>query len=78
MMNGGSSVEYFKKFAPHEENMIIFVGYQANGTLGRKVKDGEKDILIANTGSEDDRLKVNLRVEQMKGAFSGHSDLLLS
>lgn len=75
MMNGGSSVEYFKKFAPHEENMIIFVGYQANGTLGRKVKDGEKDILIANTGSEDDRLKVNLRVEQMKGAFSGHSDL---
>ena len=75
MMNGGSSVEYFKNFAPKEENMIIFVGYQANGTLGRKVKDGEKDILIANTGSENDRLKVNLRVEQMKGAFSGHSDL---
>lgn len=78
MMNGGSSVEYFKHFAPDEKNMIIFVGYQANGTLGRKVKDGEKDILINNTGSADDRLKVNLRVEQMKGAFSGHSDLYSS
>lgn len=75
MMNGGSSVEYFKNFAGDENNMIIFVGYQAQGTLGRKVKDGEKDILLANTGSADDRLKVNLRVEQMKGAFSGHSDL---
>ena len=41
MLNGGTSVEYFKNFAPDEKNAICFVGYQANGTLGRKVKDGD-------------------------------------
>lgn len=78
MMNGGSSLEYFKNWAQDEKNSLIFVGYQANGTLGRRVKDGEKEILMANTGSEDDRIKVNMKVHAMKGAFSGHSDLAYS
>lgn len=78
MLNGGTSVEYFKNFAHSENNSIVFVGYQAVGTLGRRVKDGEKDILISNTGSADDRLKVKLQVHQMRGAFSAHSDLALS
>ncbi|NQZ85440.1 MAG: beta-CASP ribonuclease aCPSF1 [Nanoarchaeales archaeon] len=78
MLNGGTSVEYFKKFAGSEDNSIVFVGYQAAGTLGRKVKNGEKDILIANTGSAEDRIKVKMAVHQMKGAFSAHSDLGLT
>ncbi len=78
MLNGGASVEYFKKFAPNENNAIIFVGYQANGTLGRRVKDGEKDILMSNTGSENDRVRVNMKVAHMRGAFSAHSDLSLT
>ena len=75
MLNGGTSVEYFKNFAKDEKNAICFVGYQANGTLGRKVKDGEKTILLGNSGSEDDRIEVNLQVHAMKGAFSAHSDV---
>jgi len=78
MMTGGTSVEYFKKFAPDEKNAIIFVGYQAKGTLGYRVKEGEKSILHSNTGSEDDRVDVNMQVYTMKGAFSGHSDVGLS
>jgi hypothetical protein len=78
MLNGGSSVEYFKAFAPDENNGIIFVGYQAKGTLGRRVKDGEKEILLSNTGSENDKVKVNMKVYEMKGAFSAHSDLGLT
>jgi len=78
MLNGGTSVEYFKKFAEGKDNAIVFVGYQAAGTLGRRVKEGEKDILLSNTGSEDDRVKVNMQVHQMKGAFSAHSDLGLT
>ena len=81
MMNGGSSVEYFKNFAPHENNSIVFVGYQARGTLGQRVKDSGgngAEILLANTGSEDDKIKVNMSVHHMKGAFSAHSDLGLS
>jgi len=75
MMNGGSSVEYFKNFASEEKNSLIFVGYQANGTLGRRIRDGEKEILLSNTGSANDRIKVNMQIHTMKGAFSAHSDL---
>ena len=78
MLNGGTSVEYFKNFADNENNAIIFVGYQAKGTLGRRVKDGEKEILLENSGSENSKLKVNLQVHHMKGAFSGHSDFLMT
>lgn len=78
MMVGGSSVEYFKNLAEDEKNAIIFVGYQANGTLGRKIKDGEKEILFNNTGMQEDKIKVNLQVYSMKGAFSAHSDLGLT
>ncbi len=75
MLNGGTSVEYFKNFAPDEKNAICFVGYQANGTLGRRIKDGEKEILLGNSGSEDDKVKVNFQIYAMKGAFSAHSDV---
>ncbi|MDA3855215.1 MAG: beta-CASP ribonuclease aCPSF1 [Candidatus Woesearchaeota archaeon] len=75
MLNGGTSVEYFKNFAESENNGIVFVGYQAEGTLGRRIKNGEKDILLSNTGSADDRIKVNFQVYSMHGAFSGHSDI---
>lgn len=78
MLNGGTSVEYFKHFAGNKDNKIVFAGYQAKGTLGRRVLEGEKDILLSNTGSEDDRLKVELEVVHMKGGFSGHSDLNLT
>jgi len=74
-MNGGSSVEYFKKFAPEEKNSIVFVGYQAVGTLGRRIKNGEKNILLANTGSSDDKVTVNMQIYSMNGAFSAHSDV---
>lgn len=78
MLNGGTSVEYFKNFAGNENNAIVFVGYQAIGTLGRRVKDGEKEITLANTGSVTDRLSVKLQVHEMKGAFSAHSDVNLT
>ena len=78
MLNAGPSLEYFKKLAPNEKNAILFCGYQSQGTIGRRVKDGEKEILLTNTGSENDKVKVNLQVYEMQGAFSGHNDLPLN
>jgi len=40
MLEGGPSVEYFKEISPNPNNKIIFVSYQINGTLGRRVLDG--------------------------------------
>jgi len=78
MMNGGSSVEYFKHFAKDENNKIVFVGYQAQGTLGRRIKDGEKEILFGNSGNEEDKVSVKLEVHEAKGGFSAHSDVALT
>ena len=74
MLEGGPSVEYFKSIAPVRENKIIFVSYQINGTLGRRVMDG----IMNEIGMMDKKGKVkvvpvNCETQRIDG-FSGHSD----
>lgn len=73
MLNGGPAVEFFKQFAPDSKNSLIFVSYQAEGTLGRKVRDGAKEIQIIGRDGRIDNIKVNMEVKAIDG-FSGHSD----
>ena len=47
---------------------ILFVGYQAPGTLGRKIVDGEKTVKLFG-----EEVKVNARIEYIEG-YSGHAD----
>ncbi|MDI9646519.1 MAG: beta-CASP ribonuclease aCPSF1 [Archaeoglobales archaeon] len=72
MLNGGPVMEYFKHLAENEKNTIIFVGYQAEGTLGRKVQKGWKEVPFPTNGKRG-VLEVKMRVETVDG-FSGHSD----
>jgi KH/beta-lactamase-domain protein len=73
MLEGGPVIEYFKHFASDERNTIIFVSYQIEGTLGRRVQRGLAETPIMNSEGKIEILKVNLRVESIEG-FSGHSD----
>ena len=72
MLTGGNSVEYFKELAEDPRNSIVFVSYQAEGTLGRRIASGVKEI----RSIEDGRMKmlpVKMEIHQVDG-FSGHSD----
>jgi len=72
MMNGGPVMEYFKEWAQNKKNTIIFVGYQAEGTLGKRIQKGWSEIPI-NIGGNVVNIKMNMNMETCDG-FSGHSD----
>jgi len=72
MMNGGPVMEYFKEWAQDKKNTIAFVGYQAEGTLGKRIQKGWEEIPL-NTGGNVVNIKMNMNVETVDG-FSGHSD----
>ena len=72
MLNGGPIVEYLKSWSEDEKNTLAFVGYQAEGTLGRKIQKGWKEVPVSVSGKMT-TLKININVETCDG-FSGHSD----
>ncbi len=72
MLNGGPVMEYFKALAPDEKNTLVFVGYQAEGTLGRRIQKGWKEVPFPSNGKRE-VVYVNMEVVTVDG-FSGHSD----
>ncbi len=72
MMSGGPVMEYFKAWAPDEKNGILFVGYQAEGTFGRRLQRGLSEATFMD-GSRQQSVPVKLEVATIEG-FSGHSD----
>jgi len=68
MCNGGRILQHFKHRLWNERNAVVFVGYQVQGTLGRKLVDGAKKI---NIYGED--ILVKAKVHTING-FSAHAD----
>jgi KH/beta-lactamase-domain protein len=73
MLEGGPVIEYFKSLADDEKNTMIFVSYQIEGTMGRRVQKGLNEVTMMGSDGRLDIAKVGLRVESIEG-FSGHSD----
>ncbi|MFH0862422.1 MAG: beta-CASP ribonuclease aCPSF1 [Candidatus Altiarchaeota archaeon] len=72
MMTGGPSVEYFKALAHDEKNTITFVGYQSEGSLGRRIQNGLNEYTHEENGKTR-AVKVKIGVKTVDG-FSGHAD----
>jgi len=73
MLEGGPVLDYFKNIAPDKINKILFVSYQVNGTLGRRVLDGARQIHLLGREGKIEVVSINAGVEKLDG-FSGHSD----
>lgn len=68
MSAGGRIRDHEKYYLGNAHATIMFVGYQAPGTLGRRIQDGEKKVKIDN-----EFIRVHAHIETLSG-YSGHAD----
>lgn len=68
MCDAGRIRHHLKHNLWKDTTAIIFIGYQGEGTLGRKILDGEETVEIL-----DETIKVASRILRIEG-FSGHAD----
>jgi len=73
MLEGGPVIEYFKSLADDERNTVVFVSYQIEGTMGRRIQKGLSEVTMVTNEGKMDVIKVRLHVDSIEG-FSGHSD----
>ena len=68
MMNGGRILHHALRYLSDENSTLLIVGYQANGTLGRKLYEGRKRVKVMK-----EMVAVNCTVKAI-GALSAHGD----
>ena len=69
MCTGGRIRHHLRHHLGHDDDTLLFVGYQAAGTLGRELKDGARRVQVFPGETHE----VRCRVESLEG-FSAHAD----
>jgi KH/beta-lactamase-domain protein len=75
MVTGGPIMSWLRLVGPDPDSRMVFVGYQAQGTLGRRIQSGWDEIPMQDRQStgRTETLNLNLDVKTVDG-FSGHAD----
>jgi metallo-beta-lactamase family protein len=68
MMTGGRVLHHALRLLPNPDTTLVFVGYQAAGTRGRRILNGEKEVKILGQW-----VPVRCRIERIN-SFSAHAD----
>jgi predicted metal-dependent RNase len=73
MLEGGPVHTYLELLGTNPNNVLGFTGYQVDGTTGRDIYDGNKNITLQTSYGKPK--KVNLKLKIMKFPYSGHSSV---
>jgi metallo-beta-lactamase family protein len=68
MLTGGRILNYLETQAQNPNNTLLFVGYQAEGTRGRKLLEGEKELKVYGKW-----VPFKMQVAEVEG-LSAHAD----
>lgn len=68
MSQGGRIVHHERRYLSDPKSTILFIGYQVEGSLGRRIRDGEKEVRMFG-----ETVPVRCRVKAI-GAYSAHAD----
>ena len=73
MLTGGRMLNYLETQAQNPDNTLLFVGYQAEGTRGRKLLEGEKELKVYGK-----TVSFKMQVAEIEGlsAHADHAELL--
>ena len=74
MMEGGPILSWIEHFGSDPDSTLVFVGYQAAGTLGSRIQGGRTDVPVGNGGrGRGNTVRLECDIETVDG-FSGHAD----
>lgn len=68
MMNGGRILHHARRYLPDPKSILLIIGYQAAGSLGRRLIDGEKTVKLFG-----EEISVAAEIRKING-FSAHAD----
>ncbi|PSQ08504.1 beta-CASP ribonuclease aCPSF1 [Halobacteriales archaeon QS_5_68_33] len=73
MVEGGPIMSWLRHIGGQEDGTMVFVGYQAQGTLGQRIQNGRTELPMNGGGGRADNVSLDMNVETVDG-FSGHAD----
>ena len=73
MIEGGPIMSWLNHVGAESDSSLVFVGYQAQGTLGRRIQNGWDEIPMNDRASDRGTLALHMDIETVDG-FSGHAD----
>ncbi|MFA6228032.1 MAG: MBL fold metallo-hydrolase [Patescibacteria group bacterium] len=68
MANGGRILFHLKLYLPNSKSQLLIISYQAEGSLGRLLKDGAKKVTI-----DGEKVEVKAKITAI-GSYSSHAD----
>ena len=73
MSQGGRILHHEYRYLSDPKNMILFIGYQSQGSLGRRILDGAKIGRPFSVKIFDEEISVRCKVKAI-GGYSAHAD----